>query len=98
MVRGSVVDITIENKKTSKTRLFCTAPSRHFPTAVLRNKIKRWCREAWRSTQLSKKTSVVTTVRVKGKEPSFKSIQKDLNDAEKATSAGVGAKPELHYY
>lgn len=83
VVRGLVIDITTETKNTGKPELFCLVPAWRFPTAVMRNKIKRWCREVWRASEFSKKATCTTTVRVKNNKPSFAEIKNDFTAAEK---------------
>jgi|CXWL01.1.fsa_nt_gi ribonuclease P protein component len=80
-ISGAALDITFELKNTKETRLFCTLPTRRFPSAVLRNKIKRWCREAWRAAGFNKVVGIVVLVRVKNPTVTYTEIQKDFGDA-----------------
>lgn len=80
MAGGVRVDI----KKSLKTRLFCVVPKKSTPKATQRNKLKRWCREAWRAAGLTQ-SKTTTTIRVHGKE-TFSDIKESVYAAAKQHS------------
>lgn len=88
MICGAVIDITIEVRNTGKARLFCTVPARRFPTAVMRNGIKRWCRAAWRTTNLARAGCTVF-VCFKTRELTYGALQDDFKRAERLDQTGV---------